>query len=39
MGCTGFDGVLEVREATGGSEPPTNPKLNINANDNLAYAA
>ena len=37
--CTGFDGGLEVGEAIRGAGPRNNPQLNINADENLAYAA
>ena len=37
--CTGFDGGLEVRVAIRGPFPRIKTELNINANDNLAYAA
>ena len=36
-GCTGFDGNFEVGEAS--RRNALNPKLNTNAEDNLAYAA
>ncbi len=38
-GCTGFDGGLEIMVAIGGPEPPQQRELNINANENYAYAA
>ncbi len=37
--CTGFDGGPEVEEAIRGAGPRINPYLNINADENLAYAA
>ena len=37
--CTGFDGGSEVEEAIRGAGPRINPYLNINAAENLAYAA
>ena len=37
--CTGFDGGSEVEEAIRGAGPRINPYLNINADENLAYAA
>lgn len=38
-GCTGFDGGLEIVEAICGLGPHKNLELNINADENLAYAA
>lgn len=38
-GCTGFDGDLEIMEAIDGPGPSKNLELNINADDQLAYAA
>ena len=38
-GCTGFDGDLEIMEAIDGPGPSQNLGLNINADDQLAYAA
>ena len=37
--CTGFDGGAEVEEAIRGAGQRINPYLNINADENLAYAA
>ena len=38
-GCTGFDGGFEVVEAIRGPEPRKYRELNINADDNFAFAA
>ena len=38
-GCTGFDGGFEIAEAIRGLGPRKNLELNINADENLAYAA
>ena len=38
-GCTGFDGGFEVRVAIRGPDPREKSDLNINANNELAYAA
>ena len=37
--CTGFDGDFERGAAIRGPGPRYNSELNINAEDNLAYAA
>ena len=38
-GCTGFDGDLEIMEAIDGPGPSKNLEININADNQLAYAA
>jgi len=38
-GRTGFDGDAEEKKAGSGRHRFNKPELNINANDNLAYAA
>ena len=38
-GCTGFAGGFEVRVAIRGPDPREKSDLNINANNELAYAA
>ena len=38
-GCTGFDGGFAIEAAICGPGPHSKPELNINADENLAYAA
>lgn len=38
-GCNGFDGDFEIEEAICGRYRISKPNLNLNADDNLAYAA